>query len=98
MRNLIFSKDFEKSHVVSLEAIISKNPQVIIISGMATTGDLIYNNIMKETRLAEVDAMRNSRVYKISNANLIERPGPRIVDGLEEIAKFIHPEIFGTPE
>jgi len=94
----IFSKDFEKSHVVSLEAIIAKNPQVIIVSGMATTGDLIYNNIMKETRLIGVDAIRDSRVYKISNANFIERPGPRVVDGLEEVAKIIHPEIFGMPE
>jgi iron complex transport system substrate-binding protein len=94
----IFSKDFEKSHVVSLEAIIAKNPQIIIVSGMGTTGDLIYNNIKKETRLRGVDAMRDGRVYKISDANLIERPGPRIVDGLEEVAKFIHPEIFGTSE
>jgi iron complex transport system substrate-binding protein len=94
----IFSKDFEKSHVVSLEAIISKNPQVIIVSGMATTGDLIYKNIIKETRLRGVDAMRDGRIYKISDANLVERPGPRVVDGLEEVAKFLHPEIFGIPE
>jgi len=94
----IFSNDFEKSHVVSLEAIIVKNPQVIIASGMGTTGDLIYNNIIKETRLMGVDAMSNSHVYKISDANLIERPGPRVVDGLEEVARLIHPEIFGTSE
>ena len=94
----IFADDFEKSRVVSLEAIIQKNPQVIIVSGMGTTGDLIYNNIKNETRLAQVDAMLNNRLYKISDANLIERPGPRIVDGLEEIAKLFHPEIFGTPE
>jgi iron complex transport system substrate-binding protein len=94
----IFSKDFEKSHVVSLESIISKNPQIIIVSGMGTTGDLIYNNVMSEVRLRGVDALRDGRVYKISNANLIERPGPRVVDGLEEVAKIIHPEIFGTPE
>jgi iron complex transport system substrate-binding protein len=92
----IFADDFKKSRVVSLEAIIQKNPQVIIVSGMGTTGDLIYNNIKKETRLAGVDAMRNNRVYKISDANLIERPGPRIVDGLEMVAKLFHPEIFGT--
>ena len=92
----IFAADFEKSRVVSLEAIIQKNPQVILVSGMGTTGDLIYKNIMKETRLSGVDAMRNNRIYKISDANLIERPGPRIVDGLEEVAKLLHPEIFGT--
>ena len=92
----IFAADFEKSRVVSLEAIIQKNPQVILVSGMGTTGDLIYKNIMKETRLSGVDAMRNNRIYKISDANLIERPGPRIVDGLEEVAKLLHPEIFGN--
>jgi iron complex transport system substrate-binding protein len=63
---------------------------------MGTTGDLVYNNIKKETRLAGVDAMRNNSIYKISDANLIERPGPRIVDGLEMVAKLLHPEIFGN--
>jgi iron complex transport system substrate-binding protein len=92
----IFADDFEKSRVVSLEAIIQKNPQVILVSRMSTTGDLIYNNIRKETRLAGVDAMSNNRIYEISDANLVERPGPRIVDGLEEVAKLLHPEIFGT--
>jgi iron complex transport system substrate-binding protein len=94
----IFADDFEKSRVVSLEAVVSENPQVIIVSGMGTTGDLIYNNMKKETRLRGVEAIVNNRVYKISDANLIERPGPRIVDGLEEVAKLIHPEIFGALE
>ena len=94
----IFSADFEKSRVVSMEAIIAKNPQVIIVSGMGTTRDLIYNNIKKEARLRDVDAMRNNRIYKISDANLIERPGPRIVYGLEELSKILHPDIFGALE
>jgi iron complex transport system substrate-binding protein len=88
----VFSADFEKARVVSLEAVVTKNPQVILVSAMATT----YNNIKKETRLATVDAIKNNRVYKITDSNLIERPGPRIVQGLEEVAKLIHPEIFGT--
>ncbi len=92
----IFADEFEKSRVVSLEAVIAKNPQVIIVSGMGTTGDLIYNSIIREQRLQSADAVMNNHVYKISDANLIERPGPRIVDGLEEVAKLIHPEIFGT--
>lgn len=91
----IFADDFEKSRVVSLEAIIEENPQVIIVSGMGTTGDLVYNNIKKESRLAGIDAIRTNRVYKISDADIIERPGPRIVDGLEEVARLLHPEIFG---
>jgi len=92
----IFANDFEKSRVVSLESIVTKNPKVIIITGMGTSGDQIYNAIKNESRLKSVDAMVNNRIYKISDANLIERPGPRIVDGLDEMAKLIHPEIFGT--
>jgi iron complex transport system substrate-binding protein len=92
----IYSNDFQESRVVSLESIISKNPQVIIVTGMATSGDLIYTSIKSEERLRSTDAMKNNRIYKISDANLIERPGPRIVNGLDEMAKLIHPEIFGA--
>jgi len=93
----VFASDFKKSRAVSLEAVIDKDPQIIIISGMGTTGGLIYNSIIKEARLRDVSAIADNRVYKISDANLIERPGPRIVDGLDEVAKYIHPEIFGIP-
>lgn len=94
--NNVFSGDFEKSRVVSLEAVVNKNPQVIIVSAMATSADTIYNNLKKETRLVTVDALKNNRIYKISDSNLIERPGPRIVEGLEEMATLIHPELFGS--
>ncbi len=91
----IYASDFEKSRAVSLESVIIKNPQVILVSGMGTTGDTVYNGIKDEVRLYSVDAAKNNRIYKFSDANLIERPGPRIVDGLTEVAKMIHPELFG---
>jgi len=93
----IFAEDFEKSRVVSLEAVVARNPQVIVVSGMGATRDLIYNSIKTHPRLSAVEAVVKGRVYQI-DGDLIERPGPRIVDGLEQVAKFIHPEIFGTPE
>jgi iron complex transport system substrate-binding protein len=34
------------------------------------------------------------KVYPIIDPNLTSRQGPRIVDGLEEIARIIHPELF----
>ncbi|TSA54077.1 MAG: cobalamin-binding protein [Dehalococcoidia bacterium] len=94
----IYAADFEKSRAVSLESVVAKNPQVIFISGMGTTGDVVYKGIKDEVRLYTVDAALNNRIYKISDANLIERPGPRIVDGLVEVARMIHPEIFGEPK
>jgi len=38
-------------------------------------------------------AVQQSRVYKINDDHLV-RPGPRIVDGLEEMAKALHPAAF----
>lgn len=93
--NNIYADDFEKSRAVSLESVIARNPQVIFVSGMGTTGDVVYNGIVNEVRLYNVDAVLNNRIYKMGDANLIERPGPRIVDGLIEVSKMIHPEIFG---
>ena len=93
----IFADEFKKSRVVSMEAVVDRNPQVILVSGMGTTQNLIYNSIKGDSRLSGVDAVVNGHVYQI-DGDLVERSGPRIVDGLELVAKLIHPEIFGTPE
>jgi iron complex transport system substrate-binding protein len=55
--------------------------------------DLNFQFIKTEPRLRDTDARRNDRVYDV-DGNLASRPGPRIVDGLEKFAQFIHPELF----
>ncbi|MFA4668635.1 ABC transporter substrate-binding protein [Pyrococcus kukulkanii] len=82
--------DVEGWKAVSVEEIVARNPDVIIISYHAGVkpGDLC------DTPLAKTNAFKNGRVYVISDDNLISRAGPRIVLGLEEIAYFIHPEVF----
>ena len=86
------------STTISLEAVIEANPEVIIAGvGMGSGEDLPLQFALTEPRLKDVDARINDRVYGINN-NLIGRPGPRIVDALEQLAKMIHPEIFGSIE
>jgi iron complex transport system substrate-binding protein len=80
---------------ISLEEIISINPQVVIVNVEDYEGgDVSLQAILKDSRLAGVDAFINGRVYGI-NADLTNRPTPRIVEGLELIARMIHPELFG---
>jgi len=93
----IFADEFKKSRVVSMEAVVDRNPQVILVSGMGTTQNLIYNSIKSDPRLDRVEAIVKERIYQL-DGDLVERSGPRIVDGLEQVAKLIHPEIFGTLE
>jgi iron complex transport system substrate-binding protein len=75
---------------LSLEQVINLDPQVVIANH-----DIPLDVLMADSRLAVVDAFKNGRVYSI-NADLTNRPGPRIVEGLETMARMIHPEIFGT--
>ena len=66
----------------SLETAVARQPEVIFLQA---------GNEALPARLAETPAAREGRVYKLDDALLL-RPGPRIVDGLEEMAERIHPE------
>jgi iron complex transport system substrate-binding protein len=86
--------DITGDKTIDLETVISRDPQVIIASvGMGTGKDLPWQYVKSEPRLKNTQALLNNRVYKI-DGDLIHRPGPRIVEGLEQIAIFIHPELF----
>jgi iron complex transport system substrate-binding protein len=87
--------DLESYATISLEAVIADNPQVLVAGiGMGTGEDLPYQFITTDERLGETDARQNGRVYAI-DTDLVGRPGPRIVEALEQFASFIHPELFG---
>lgn len=77
---------------VSEESIIAANPQVVIL-----TEDAAYGGdptlVPSRPGWSVVDAVKNQRIYAV-NPDIVQRPGPRIVDGLEQLAKDIHPELF----
>jgi iron complex transport system substrate-binding protein len=79
--------------IISIEEVIACNPEVIVTSSWPG----IYEWAMNETALNVTDARQNDRVYTCDD-NLVQRPGPRLVEGLEWFAHFIHPEIFEEPE
>ncbi len=80
----------------TLEEILLADPEVIIICSM-TPDDFSLAQKKWWKRWTNMSAVRNGRIYVIE-ANLLTRPGPRIIEGLMEIAKAIHPEIFLEPE
>ncbi|HEX73549.1 MAG TPA: cobalamin-binding protein [Dehalococcoidia bacterium] len=88
--------DLEGWPTVSLEAVITRDPEVIIVTAMGGTASGTWEWVNTESRLEDVSARQNGRVY-FAESNWLERPGPRIVLGLEQIAKYIHPDIFFDP-
>jgi len=79
--------------VISIEEVIAYNPEVIVTSSWSG----VYEWAMNETALNVTYARQNDRVYMCDD-NLVQRPGPRLVEGLEWFAYFIYPEIFEEPE
>ncbi|MDI6784573.1 MAG: cobalamin-binding protein [bacterium] len=75
----------------SLEEIIRNQPEIIIVANMRNQIDSTLSS--RWQKWGQFPAVKYNRVYSI-NSDLFARPAPRIVDGLEELAKLIHPEIF----
>ncbi|HEX7229754.1 MAG TPA: helical backbone metal receptor [Candidatus Binatia bacterium] len=72
------------------EYVVAKAPQVIIQAGM---GSDAAGPTGQWSDLKSIPAVKERRVYSY-NSDKILRPGPRIGEGLEEIARLIHPECF----
>ena len=45
-----------------------------------------------------LDAVTRGEVYVVDGSSYFNRPGPRVVDGLEILAQIFHPELFLGPE
>jgi iron complex transport system substrate-binding protein len=43
-------------------------------------------------------AVRNSRVYALDASGYFSRPGPRLITGIEALAKILHPEVVVSSE
>jgi len=88
--------DLEGWPSVDIEAVIARDPEVIIVTAMGGTASTTWDWVNTEARLKDVSARKNGRIYYMES-NWLERPGPRIVLGLETMAKYLHPQIFFEP-
>ena len=76
---------------VSIEEIIKRKPEIMIISSMDRGGE--FEKARQEwLKWTSIPAARDGKVYLI-DSDLIDRPSPRIIDGIEEMARLIHPEV-----
>ncbi len=73
-----------------LEQLIERNPDVYLTSKDLETKTI--ESIKVRPGYSEINAIKNNRIYILDP--LISIPGPRIVDGLEIMAKSIYPELF----
>jgi len=76
---------------ISAEELLLQNPQTILL------GDAAYGTTPEQVAARAgwntIDAVVNGKVFAF-NDDLVSRPGPRLVDALEELSKLLHPELY----
>jgi iron complex transport system substrate-binding protein len=76
----------------SREQVISLAPDVMVISSMARA--TVFDRVKAEwMQWSAIPAVRNQAVH-IAPTNIFDRPTPRLVEGLEQMARYIHPKLF----
>ncbi|MBW9150749.1 ABC transporter substrate-binding protein [Clostridium estertheticum] len=73
----------------SVEKLVEKNPDVLICSKLYDS----KKGIEATSGYKDLKAVKSGKLLQVDE-NIIARQGPRLADGLEAIAKLIHPELF----
>lgn len=73
----------------SLEKLVEKDPYMLVCSKYHNT----KTGIEAANGYMDLTAVQEGRLFEIDN-NLLDRQGPRLADGLVELAKILHPEAF----
>jgi iron complex transport system substrate-binding protein len=92
---------------VSWDDVAAWNPEVLVIMPCgfnlqqtmkqiwATFGRYASHSDAKgKHRFFELSAVKNGRVYAVDANSYFARPGPRVVEGAELLARLIHPQLF----
>jgi len=77
---------------LSVEVIVLKDPDVIVLAdhnyGETAT------KVKERSGWSDIRAVKEGRIVEITNDDIVSRPGPRIVEGLEFLARALHPDVF----
>jgi iron complex transport system substrate-binding protein len=77
-----------------MEAVLKDDPEVLIFpSGEVET--VPRSEQQQWRRWDSLSAVKQQRFHEVSS-NLLNRPGPRVVEALEQLARAIHPELFSS--
>lgn len=77
---------------ISLEELVKQDPAIIVL------GDTVFGGntpelVKQRAGWDGLTAVKNDKIFPFDD-NLMSRPGPRLVDGLEALAKLLHPGVF----
>ena len=97
----IFGKLRAPSFSLPLEDVITAQPEVLVIAPCGYNADQArgeYQSVTFPREWQEVPAVRNNQIYYVDANAYFSRPGPRLITGLEILAKLFHPGVTVSRE
>jgi len=86
---------------VSAEDVIDAAPEILFIAQCGYSAKQAreeYRTMTFPEEWSAIPAVRDGRVYALDASGYFSRPGPRLISGIEALAKILHPEIAVSPE
>lgn len=88
----ISENETESYPAYGIETILAKAPEIIIITSMESKKG--HTSLIKRWQnWKSIPAVKMNSIHVI-DSNLVDRPTPRIAEGLEMLVKIIHPEVL----
>jgi iron complex transport system substrate-binding protein len=86
---------------VSAQDVMDAAPEILLIAQCGYSAQQArdeYNAMTLPEEWNAMPAVRNSRVYALDASGYFSRPGPRLITGIEALAKILHPEVTVSPD
>ena len=98
--NCLLGKAGEKSVTTTYEEIIESKPEVLVLIPCGYYKEDILRqlpNTIFPANFKTIPAFETGEIWALDATAYFSRPAPRVVDGVEILAKIFHPQIFGAP-
>ena len=87
----------EPSAEITWNRVVDFAPEIVVLMPCGFDMERTLKEIHRVRGLPgwqEIPAVREGKVFAVNGHAYFNRPGPRLVDGLEILAQIVHPEIF----
>jgi iron complex transport system substrate-binding protein len=92
----VFGRARTPSFRITLENVIEAAPEILMIAPCGYSAEQArdeYRSMNFPENWNAIPAVRNGRVYALEANSYFSRPGPRLITGIEALAKLLHPTV-----
>jgi iron complex transport system substrate-binding protein len=97
----VFGKPRTPSFRVMVDEVIAAQPDILIVAPCGYSAETArdeYRSMPFPPDWQSIPAVRNDQIFYLDANSYFSRPGPRLVTGLEILAKLFHPGLSVSPE